>query len=150
VEKLADIERQAVRLIMFSPHVHGWNMVGRFGIAGVKNPLAMIAYLRRGKALLPSQMDDASHELRAEAYQSGLRPPLSAHGWQSAFVDQAHAAFGDTGEDLSLGAEGSVGKLKQMLRDRPHPYRAYEDGFWKLVNDFGVMMYHIERDNALR
>lgn len=149
----ANIERTLVRFIMYSPAMHGLNIAGRMGVALFNHPLELPAYLKRGKAIMPWQMDEASYELRREAYQSGVMPQRHGQNWQDNFADIQQNALGDLEDNLPQeinSMNSKSGKLKSLLENRPHPYRTLEDGFWAQVHDFGVWMYHVEKSAALK
>src|SRR5262249_28579498 len=59
-EQAARINRQLLRFVMYSPHIHGLNIARRMGALSLNHPIEMARYLRHGKALLPAQVDDAS------------------------------------------------------------------------------------------
>jgi hypothetical protein len=151
IEQAARINRQLLRFVMFSPHIHGANIARRYSALSMNHPVEFARYMKQGKALLPAQMDDVSHDLRREAYQSGVLPPRpSGSGWQANFSDLVDAAFQDGGDHVhQFDQPGHSNKLMQVLSAPKHGYESYERGFWRWVSDFGVAAYHIEKQSLV-
>ena len=149
-EAAAKINRQLLRFVMFSPHIHGANLSRRAGALQMNHPLEFTRYFKKG--LVPGvpfthAEDDFSRSLRREAYQAGVLPPRQGKGWQSNFSDLTDAAFGDSGESLhDLEQTGHSNKLMQALSAPKHGYESYEQGFWRWVSDFAVAAFHIEKE----
>jgi hypothetical protein len=148
--KALELERESLGLIMFSPAIHGLNMAGRLGFAGLMNPLEMTHYLLNRKGLTPHQMDRASFELRREAFNAGFMPHAGGHGYMKNLTNAMHDAWGDTGDQMAEEAQAPEGKLRGLLHGVKTWKDPVDDYFWKQINDFGVMMYHLEKKSAQR
>ncbi len=146
------LEGKAVAAIMFAPPVHGLNVAGRMGIAGLMHPLQMLSYMKDGKALLPHQWDDESWALRSEAYNAGVVPHHRGKSYADNLLSQMQDALGDVEEPMAKATKSDTMKnrLGAMWDNVARPHRWVNQHFWGLVNDFGVMMYHLEKTQAQR
>src|SRR5262249_54778056 len=147
-EAAAKINRQLLRFVMFSPHIHGLNIARRMGGFAVNHPMELARYLRHGKALLPAQMDDASRQLRMEARRAGVMAPRGAKSWQQQFTDTLDSALGHNGEHVQYDPTARTNRMLNALGAPWRGYQSYEDGFWRWVSDFAVGAYHVEKAAA--
>lgn len=151
-DAMLKLEGKIVSLIMYSPLVHGLNVAGRMGIAGLMHPIQMAHYLKEGKAILPHQWDEVSWAKRARAYNGGLVPHYRGKSYADNALGNMSDALGDTEDHLpSMDKPDSwKTRLESLHENVTRPHRAVNNYFWGLVNDFGVMMFHIEEASALR
>ena len=154
---LLDLEGKLVGNIMWMPTLHAVNMASRMGWAWTMNPLQMTSYLLRKKAILPHQMDEESFRLRQEAINAGVMPHSANHGYVQNLQGVMDDALGDVGmEKLTkaeeAGARGQEGlrKLLQPMKAAGEFHDALNHHFWGAVNDFGYMMYHLEKTAAVK
>jgi hypothetical protein len=149
--KMLNLEGKSIAAIMFSPLVHGLNIASRWGMGYLMNPQEMTHYLfqQGGK---PWNKDEASWALRSEAYNSGLVPHHQNHSYADNLLSTMSDSLGDLEEQLpkALKADDRRGRWSQLWEDRPRPMHQVNNHFWGAVNDFGVMMYHMEKTGALK
>lgn len=151
-QKALQLEGKIVSAIMFAPPVHGLNVAGRMGMAGLMHPLQMLSYLKNGKALLPHQWDDASWQLRSEAYNAGVVPHYRGKNYADNLLSRMQDALGDVEDQLPEATKSDTlkNRLGSMWDNVARPHRWVNQHFWGMVNDFGVMMYHLEKESAQR
>lgn len=145
------LEGKAVAAIMFSPLVHGLNVAGRMGMASMMNPLEMAAYLTKGRNFAQAhELDDLTWSLRSEAYNAGLIPHFQHQNYADTLLSQMQDALGDVEERMpkTPPSPTKANRLRQMIDDRPRPLTHVNNYFWGKVNDFGVMMFHLEKAAA--
>lgn len=147
-----DLEGKAIAGIMFSPLVHGLNIASRLGFAGMMHPLQMLSYLTDRKALLPHQWDDASWAKRSEAYNAGVVPHYRGKTYADNLLGKMQDALGDTEDQLPNVTRPDTlqARMGAMWDGAARPHRWVNNHFWGMVNDFGVMMYHLEKTAAQR
>jgi hypothetical protein len=169
MEKLVQMEQKAVGLIMYSPLIHGMNMAGRIGaFAGTQalmgNADILVNYLKHGKELTGEQKQTATMLKRMEAWTHGVVTP---HQARTVAGDMGNAISNSLGETKlrSLGVDKS-GLLDQGSATMRQKLASLEDltGFgkvkswnenlqrilWSKISDFGVGVYHIEKEAAMR
>ena len=147
-------ESTAVKMIMYSPLIHGWNVLGRAGALGFQHPIEAARLLTQHGPLHPGAKDEAAFALRAEAFRYGVLPhlkftPAAYEGKIAAALgdaelnDPAHLVEDVTGSNKALSGAARVGKVLGS------PFDHMQHKFWQQVNDFGVMAYHLEKQAAL-
>ena len=146
------LEGMAVAGIMLSPMVHGLNMAGRMGMAALENPIQMASYLKNGRALWAHQWDDESWALRSEAYNSGLIPHYQGTTYADNLLSKMQDALADTEDQLpnAMRSDTRANRMREFVDPAVRAHRTVNNHFWGKVNDFGVMMYHLEKTSALR
>jgi hypothetical protein len=146
------LEGAAIAGIMFSPLVHGLNVGGRLGVGFLMHPLQMLSYLKDGKAIRPHQWDDQSWMLRSEAYNAGVVPHYRGKSYADNALGKMQDALGDVEEQLpnASHSDSRQKRLASMWDNVARPHRWVNNYFWGAVNDFGVMMYHLEKTSAQR
>jgi len=157
---LADLEGQAVSMIMYSPRIHGMNMAARLGMLGAMHPLEVVKWLKGG-LLQKTGVTQVGHEdYRMEAWRAGVIPPHpQSSGWADRFAGTMAEQTGDHDltrtpliQDMvnselvaksSSGAKMVLGKMKDIAWGR-------QSDLWSWVSDFGVMAYQIEKQSAIK
>ncbi|HEY1716137.1 MAG TPA: hypothetical protein VGG07_24785 [Solirubrobacteraceae bacterium] len=169
---LNTIEGLFVKMIMYSPMIHGLNIAGRMGTAWMSHPLLMTKFVtragRRGAGetlrgfLNPDDMarDAESMHLTADAVRAGVKLPD--------ITNPAGEMLRRLGDDVGDGAvqeapyvtdadsidASHVRKGLDTLRKLGAPIVSGWDHanalLWGNVRDFGVMMYHVEHEGLLR
>ncbi|HVA88900.1 MAG TPA: hypothetical protein VNL71_03575 [Chloroflexota bacterium] len=146
-------ETAAMRLIMYQPMVHGWNVGGRFlafaGMHAATNPVALATHLfgMTGKS---------AQELRMEAINAGV----VNHGKYANFLPEVYKQLGDAmGEqdlyDLPVQAEQVAGHSPEMQdlaklgKPQGDLYHRAQNLLWTSVDNFATAAYHIEKQAAL-
>lgn len=146
------LEGRAIAQIMFSPIVHGLNMAGRFGMAYMSNPREMTRYLLQ-KGAKPWNHEAEDVALRMEAFNAGLLPHARNKNYADNLLSTMSDAYGDIEDQLPKDFEqgkGRMGQVAALWHDRPRPMQKINNHFWGAVNDFGVMMYHLEKTAATK
>ena len=147
------LEGKAVAAIMFSPIVHGLNVAGRMGMGLLMNPLEATAYLTKGMRHVPAhQLDDLGWSLRSEAYNAGLVPHYRGKSYADTLLSQMQDALADVEDKLPAAtrSDSLKSRMASMWDGAARPHRWVNNHFWGKVNDFGVMMYHLEKAAAQR
>lgn len=156
---LADLESQAVAMIMYSPRVHGMNMAARLGMLGFMHPLEVTKWFKGGLIQKTGVTHTGPEEYRMEAWRAGVIPPhTDMSGWSDKFASTLSDLTGDhdlartplvrdmVDSDIvaksSSGAKQVMGKVKDLLWGQ-------QSDLWSWVADFGVMAYHIELQAAV-
>lgn len=147
LRELRQIENKSVSYIMYSPLIHAMNLAGRVATGWAMNPIEMTHYLLNGRAMSPVQRDLESNRLRAEAIEAGFVPPTQGKSWMDHFNSQANSALGDVDQTLDHTPPNSEANLFERYK---HAHQALNDFFWSSARDFGTMMYHIEKQGALK
>lgn len=170
---LLGIERTALAGIMYSPTIHGMNIAGRFGMAWTSHPLTMARYLTRGglreaadraggfmnRDYFGETLDDMYNQI--EAYRAGVVPFSKYTNYGSEAYTSHADALGDQAIAQYPGITDSddvPSWVKQHLPDQVNglskPVKSAYDYFnnilWRNVGDFGVMMYHVEKEGILK
>lgn len=154
---LLNLEGKLVGTIMWWPSMHAMNIASRMGWAWMMNPLQMTSYLLKKRAILPHQMDEESFRLRQEAVNAGVMPHSASHGYVQNIQGVMNDVLGDSGHEAMTPTEVQNAKGQEGLRKLLHPKQAIDSFhdtvnhyFWGAVNDFGYMMYHLEKTAAMR
>jgi hypothetical protein len=155
--KLRAAERVFIKYIMYSPMIHALNMAGRMGWGMLSDPVAF--YQDLSKAL---GMPAAEHAARTrEAFNAGLLPQMPFKKSGAEFYDQFGVGTGDS-EAASVPGVNDLKNAPENVKGSPtakglgigeaisHAYGGINDVFWARYNQFGVMMYHVEKQKAMR
>ncbi len=171
-QKLADLENQAVTMIMYSPRIHGMNMAARLGVAFASHPLEVSRWFAAGlmqkgglsQIGLRGVTQIGHNEMRMIPRRYGLVPPNPhvgkyAGGWADSYLAKAGDLFGDSDigriplvRDMansseiakaSSGAKQVMGNIRDILWGK-------QSDLWSWVSDFGNMMWWIELAAAQR
>lgn len=168
------IERKAIKAIMFIPMAHGLNVAGRFGTYWLQHPLDTTRWLlaghdrpfslplgKAGSAL--HDLSDPNHErdalaYRMEAWSSGMVTPDKASNFGYEFSKTHAGAIGDgdfidsaATQDLSeTPANARRSGLSTVGGKASNLYNGSQQKFWSWVNDFGTMVYHLDKERLMR
>lgn len=146
------MEGRAIAQIMFSPLVHALNIASRFGMGYMSNPREMTKYLL-GKGAKPWNHEADDVALRMEAFNAGYIPHARNKNYADNLLSTMSDAYGDIEDQLPKDFEqgqGRMGQVAALWHDRPRPMQKVNNWFWGSVNDFGVMMYHLEKTAATK
>jgi hypothetical protein len=171
-KKVADLENQAVTMIMFSPRIHGMNMAARLGVAFAMHPMEVSRWFAEGllqkgglsQLGLRGVTQIGHDEMRMIPRRYGLVPP-NPHtgsyggGWADSYIAKAGELFADSDigrvplvRDMvnssevakaSSGAKQVLGTMRDLLWGK-------QSDLWSWVSDFGNMMWWIEHAAAQR
>lgn len=148
---LLELEGKAISAIMFSPLVHGLNIASRWGMGYMMNPREMTRYLlQRGAKPWDHHADDLA--LRMEAFNAGLIPHFRNKKWSDNLLSTMSDVLGDIEDQIpdSFKEPSKKTGLSSFTDKVPRPMTKVNNYFWGAVNDFGVMMYHVEKEAALK
>lgn len=169
IEKIAQLEQKAVGLIMYSPLIHGMNMVGRIGAYGINQTLLgnggmLLDYLKHGKELSKEERAVTANLRRSEAWMHGVVTPHQARTVAGDMGSAVSNALSDT-EMSTIGvdkenpaAHGSM-TTKQKLAELENltgfaKVKSWNDNLnrvmWNKISDFGVAVYHVEKEAAIK
>ena len=147
-------EATLVKMIMYSPLIHGWNVAARAGALGFQHPLEAARMLTQHGPLHPGAKDEATFALRAEAFRYGVLPHLKFT--PAAYEGRLASALGDADMnevpqliDELHGAQKAISGAAKVGHIVGSPFSYLQNKFWNQVNDFGVMAYHVEKQAAL-
>lgn len=146
------MEGRAIAQIMFSPLVHGMNIASRWGMGFMMNPREMTRYMFQ-KGAKPWNHEEDDLATRMEAFNAGYLPHMRNKNYTDNLLSTMSDAFGDIEGTLPKDfkeAEGRLGQVSAMWHTRPRPVQKANNFFWGTVNDFGVMMYHLEKTAATK
>lgn len=169
MEKIVQLEQKMVGLIMYSPLVHGMNMAGRIGAFGGTQALMgngdlLVNYLKHGKDLTTEQKQTSWMLKKMEAYAHGVVTPHQAREVAGDMGSGISNSLGDTKmPTLGIDKAGLLSRGSETVKQK---LAALEDltGFgkvnsfhenmqrilWNKISDFGVGVYHIEKEAAMR
>lgn len=147
IPSLRALESKTVGFIMYSPVIHFMNLGSRMGTAWLMNPLEMTRFLVNGHAISPTQRDAQSLQLQTEWIESGGPAAIKGKTWMDSINSQADSALGNV--DDVLGQTERMGQPNLFDRYQ-YSHQALNDFFWSWARDFGTMMYHLEKQAALR
>jgi hypothetical protein len=169
VEKLAQLEQKMVGLIMYSPLIHGMNMAGRIGAFSLSQTLLgnggmLLDYLKHGKGLSAEERATAANLRRMEAWTKGVVTPHQARTVASDMGSTLSRALGDTklgslGVEVEDPAAHGSKAVKQKLQQLANltgysKIKSFNENankvMWNAISDFGVAVYHIEKESAMR
>src|SRR5215472_1250459 len=88
------IEGIIVAGIMYSPVIHGMNIAGRMGMAGLMHPLEMENYLLTGKRMPEELREEHAMAMRMEAYNGGVMPHFANARWGDQVVSKMQDEYG--------------------------------------------------------
>ena len=149
--QLLNLEGKSIAAIMFSPLVHGLNMATRWGMGYTMNLQEMTHYLfQRGAK--PWNKDADSLAMRMEAYNAGVLPHVRNRNYADNLLSTMSDALGDIEDQLPDAFRETTrkGQFASLMDKRPRPMPHVNNFFWGAVNDFGVMMYHLEKTAAMK
>src|SRR5215472_4358922 len=88
--------------------------------------------------------------MRMEAYNGGVMPHFANARWVDQVVSKMQDEYGDMEDILPEKQLGDTVKnrMESMLDKAARPHNAVNNYFWGKVNDFGVMMFHLEKAAA--
>jgi hypothetical protein len=161
--KLArNVERWAVKNIMYSPMIHSMNMAGRMGWYWTANPLAFTQQLLHTIKADHQPLSDRllEHGLREdEAHQAGVLPPASFKRGGTEYFRGPSLATGDqdigsfpgktTLEDAPQNLKQSQTASLLGLGQPQGWYSHLNQTMWNGIHNFQVAVYHVEKQKAL-
>lgn len=154
---LVRLEQWAVHNIMYSPMIHGLNVMSRTGKLFVTQPVEFLSAIHGWEKLNPEQKQTMFYGLKREFYQHGGLPPAKDNPFGSVsklgmhvtgdgeFVDAPGALMAS---DLAPWFKHGIAESARVGLHRGFGYQHMEQGFWRKVNDFGVMAYSMEKKRA--
>jgi hypothetical protein len=150
------IERQFIKNIMYSPMIHGLNIAGRLGWAMAAHPMLVSDEIAKSLGGMP-----ATHAARArEAFNAGFLPQLPFKKAGAEFYEGYGVGTGDS-EAASVPGLNDLKNAPNHIKGSAtakaiglgeavsHAYTGMNDAFWAKYNQFGVMMYHVEKRAAI-
>lgn len=159
IDRLGTLEQKAIGMIMYNPVFHGWNIAGRAMAFGMSHPLQAVNWIKsRGKLAQMSAVDRATamNISRAEFFMNGGVTPHSARHIAGDMASGLANAFGDVSlHDLGVLREENQGRVGQAMRKIPGMSKvisfneASQKLLWNHVSDFGVTVYHMEKEAAM-
>jgi hypothetical protein len=152
----------ARKLIMLNPLWHATNMLGRFEWLTTMHPVSLTRTLLKSKGVGELTREQAQAWWDAQQHEGinhGLLPPRlneDVTGQIGKFVTQA---TGDLDGTEAMGAKEPVRNIKNPAAARAmgavkgidHWWQSHvNDRFWKTYNDFAILAYIVEKEDALR
>lgn len=160
LEPLARLVQSAVKLIMYNPLFHGWNMAGRAMSFGGSHPVELVHWLKNDRVLSkmsPLEREAAIYSQRLEAWHNGVVTPHAARTVASDIGSHLSNTFGDVDQHaLGITKEGSIRRTLKALPgagkvEKIHSaYEGMQRVMWNQISDFGVAVFHIEREAQIR
>jgi hypothetical protein len=158
----AEVERLAVKSIMYSAAVHAPNVLGRVGMWSFSHPIDFVSHLIHQSKLTPELARQEQQAWRLKMMNSGFVAHRADAGTSRNVQGIMSDVFGDTfGNDLEAAPEQSrFQKLAESI-GASAPGKAYgatvgwvqrwsQDQLWSRTNDFGLMAARLEYEAMTR